>query len=139
MKLFAVIGAALLPTFAMSAGHSLTPLCEIVASPATHDGKKVRFSADVLTDWHHGFVLTDEKCKAGVQLMSTDQVPKDQERALDEAVGTPLSGGYQRTVHATFTGVFYWKPASSRRRAFFYNPRQLVAHSITNIRLRERR
>lgn len=91
-----------------------TTLCALVERPDVFDGKMVRFRAGVLTDWHHGMLLVHSGCKRGVKLVSTDAVPFDQSKALDEAVGTPLDGGADRTAMATFTGHFSARTGKQR-------------------------
>ncbi len=101
---------ALLVVFAAAsitgAATEQTPLCDVVATPEAFDGKVVRFRAGILTDWQHGTVLVHTGCQRGIQLTSTDAVPPDESKAFEDAVGTPLDGGRERTAMATFTGRF---------------------------------
>ena len=136
MLVFAALWV-LLPS-ASAAEPIHTQLCKLVATPKHFTGKKVTFEADVVTDWHHGTVLTDSQCKGGIELTSTEEVPRAENAALDEAVGTPLTGGYNRSARAIFTGVFYWKPAPAGQQAHFFNPRQFTAANITNVSVRQR-
>lgn len=130
--------SVLLPSVSSAAEPIHTQLCRLVANPVPFAGKRVTFEANVLTDWRHGTVLTDSQCKRGIELTSTDAVPEAENAALGVAVGTPLTGGYDRSARATFTGVFYWKPAPVDQQAQFYNPRQFTAENITDVSVRQR-
>lgn len=109
-----------------------TTLCAIVERPQAFTGRVVRFRAGVLTDWHHGTVLVHSGCKRGIALTSTDGVLSDQTKALNEAVGTPLDGGPDRTAMATFTGHFSVR--SGERQDAFDNPLRLDARLIQQIK-----
>jgi hypothetical protein len=108
-------------------------LCSISRDPMAYNGKVVRFRAAVLTDWHHGIQLFAKGCRGGVQLASTDSAPAADGRALDVAVGTPLNGGYDRTVVATFIGRIMWRPRT-KQTPRFYNPLAIDVQRITDIK-----
>lgn len=112
-----------------------TSLCQIVHKPMSYNGKVVRFRAGVLTDWHHGIQLFIKGCRGGVQLISTDAAPQSEALALDQAIGNPLNGGYDRTVFAMFTGRIVWRPRTSKTPQF-YNPLAVDAYRITGIQIR---
>ncbi len=138
MRLISAALLLLLPSASVGAEPIPTHLCNLVADPARFGGKRVTFAADILTDWQHGTVLTDSTCKGGVELTSTEAVAEAEIAAMDKAVGTPLTGGYNRTARATFTGVFYWKPALPGQQAHFYNARQFAAENVTNVSVHQR-
>jgi hypothetical protein len=128
---------------AMAAGLSNGPavvdttLCAVVAKPKAFSGKVVRFRAGVFTDWQHGTVLVHSGCQRGIELSSTDGVPSDQSKAFDEAVGTSLDGGRDRTAMATFTGHFSFHPGA--RQGAFDNPLKFNAGRIEDIKTYHKR
>lgn len=136
MSLLSAALLLLLQSASPPAAAIRTELCALVANPAAFAGRRVTFDADLLTDWHHGIVLADSNCKGGVELTSTDAVSAAENAALDDAVGTPLTG-YNRTARATFTGTFNWKPARTGRPTYFYNARQFTAENVTNVSVRQ--
>lgn len=112
------------------------PLCAIVLNPHAYSGRIVRFRAAVLTDWHHGIVLFSQNCRGGIQLASTDDAPPAEAAALDDAVGTPLNGGYDRTAVATFTGRIEWRQRSPR--PHFYNPLAITVYRVSRVKVQPR-
>jgi hypothetical protein len=116
----------------VSAKPVASSLCSISRNPLAYNGTVVRFRAAVLTDWHHGIQLFVKGCRGGVQLASTDAAPAADGRALDVAIGTPLDGGYDRTVVATFIGRIMWRPRT-KLRPHFYNPLAIDVYRITDI------
>lgn len=131
------------PFIALAIAQSVSPrptetaLCAIVQTPRAFDGKVVRFRAGVLTDWRHGTVLVHAGCKGGIELSSTEGVPHEQSNALDSAVGNPMTGGYDRTAMATFTGKFSWK--RGKQEGWLQNPLQFDAYAIQTIKIYPRR
>ena len=111
-------------------------LCAIVRDPMAYNGKVVSFRAGVLTDWHHGIQLFVKGCRGGIQLFSTDHVPSTEALALDDAIGTPLNGGYDRTVFATFTGRIVWRHV--KQRSQFFNPLAVDVYRVSRIQVQPR-
>jgi hypothetical protein len=132
VSLFVVIAGSSL-TRTVSAEPVAATLCSIAHNPMAYNGKVVRLRAAVLTDWHHGIQLFVKGCRGGVQLASTDAAPAADARALDAAIGTPLNGGYDRTVVATFIGRIVWRPRTSQT-AHFHNAQAIDVQRITDIK-----
>jgi hypothetical protein len=129
---FLALAAAVPPTRPVD-----TTACAVMQKPQAFNRKIVRFRAGVLTDWHHGIALIHSGCGGGIQLESIDAVPPKQSRAFDEAVGTRLNPGFDRTAMATFTGRVSWKRQTERR--WFDNPLKFEAHLIENVKVYPRK
>jgi hypothetical protein len=110
-----------------------TTLCALIRNPSRYDGKIVRFRAAAVTDWHHTTVLVHSGCRQGIELESTDAAPDGQSQALDSAVGTPMDGGFERTVMATFTGRFWMR--TGPRNAIFDAKLKFSAQLIEGIKV----
>lgn len=113
-----------------------TTVCAVVQNPQAFNRKLVRFRADVLTDWHHGIALIQSGCRGAIQLGSVDAVPPKQSQDFDQAVGTRLNPGVDRTATATFTGRISWKPHAEP--GWFDNPLRLEAHLIEAVNVHPR-
>jgi len=108
-----------------------TTLCAVMARPEAFNGRLVRFRAGVMTDWQHATVLVHSGCQHGMALSSTNAVPSNESQNYDEAVGTPLTGGRDRTVMATFTGRFSLR--GSERQGAFDNSFEFNAQRIQHV------
>lgn len=111
-------------------------LCAIVRDPIIYSGKVVRFNAYVLTDWKHGTLLFFKGCRGGIELASAGAAPSAEMLALNNAIGTPLNGGLNRTVFATFTGRIVWHHASFRPE--FLSPLTVDVYRVGRIQILRR-
>lgn len=82
-------------------------LCNIIRQASRFSGKRVRFHATVMTDGYEHTVLVDRACKQGIIPRIPDEfASKDDIRAFESALDGGTPGTSDKTVTATFTGLF---------------------------------
>lgn len=82
-------------------------LCNITRQLSRFSGKRVRFHATVISDGLEHTVLVDRGCKLGIIPRIPDQFAnKDDIRAFERSLDNGAPGTFDKTVTATFTGLF---------------------------------
>lgn len=87
-------------------------ICELSASPAKFDGRRVLFTANVESDGIEHTGLTDRSCPGfGV----APDIPvairgHDDVKALQSAIFSGRPGTIDKSITASFQGVFHWHP-----------------------------
>lgn len=134
MKLLLAIILALVAAPAAFASPVETTVCEIVQNPGKFNGKTVRLRADVSTDWQHFTALVEEGCQRDIALGYAEAMPREQQEALDRAIGAPMD---ERVASATFTGKYLWKPfAPEERQHLFQTEHIFIADLAHDIKVR---
>ena len=123
-----LFGLWLVPTLAVSAlGQQpttptgpdtqpiVTTLCEVVAHPEKFANKRVTFKASFESDGLDHSILNHSGCKLGiVPYPAADGKSRPDVEAFDKAIEEGAPGTTDKTVAATFTGLFLWKQPSKR-------------------------
>lgn len=117
MKLFAYISILAFAALYPQAKRSLsqppieTSLCQIVKSPASFDGKLVRFHAEFLTDHIERSILVDKSCPDGGGILPY-QAKNDISggSAFSDAIDVRNPITLDETISMTITGVFHYAP-----------------------------
>jgi hypothetical protein len=83
-------------------------ICELNANPTTFDGKLIIFKAEFESDGIERSLLIDKSCpdKTGPLPYVPDGSPGA--KAFDDAIETGRPGTLDKTITATFTGIFHY-------------------------------
>jgi len=108
---FVAISAAFLPPQGKdripNSSVVMTSVCELSNKPIAFDGKMVRFHAQFESDGIERSVLIDSECPQGAVLpYMADHASGN--KSLDEAIATGHPGTLDKSITATFTGLFHY-------------------------------
>ncbi len=90
-----------------------TDLCQIVNESERYNGKRVEFSAEVLSDGREGTVLSDDRCSLGITPWFPEQAnARSGIENLKRALNSGHRGTLDKKIVAVFIGRFVWKAGS---------------------------
>ncbi len=107
-------------------------VCKLMAIPQDFDGKLVRFKANFESDGIERSLLLDETCQGGILPYVPSGTPG--EGAFNDAIYTGHPGTLDKTITATFTGVFHYV---SNPEMCNYMSKEMCRRSITVTRIKD--